>query len=45
MRAARVHKPGPPDVIVVEDIDVPKRRAQEVLVRIYAAGVGPCPDR
>ena len=22
MRAARVHKPGPPDVIVVEDIDV-----------------------
>jgi len=41
MRAARVHKPGPPDVIVVEDIDVPKPRAQEVLVRIYAAGVGP----
>lgn len=41
MRAARVHEPGPPDVIVLEDIDVPKPRAQEVLVRIYAAGVGP----
>jgi NADPH:quinone reductase-like Zn-dependent oxidoreductase len=41
MRAARVHKPGPPDVIVVEDIDLPEPREQEVLVRIYAAGVGP----
>jgi NADPH:quinone reductase-like Zn-dependent oxidoreductase len=41
MRAARVHKPGPPDVIVVENIDVPEPREQEVLVRIYTAGVGP----
>ena len=41
MRAARVHKPGPPNVIVVEDIDLPEPREQEVLVRVYAAGVGP----
>ena len=41
MRAARVHKPGPPDVIVVEDLEVPEPGAQEVLVRVYAAGVGP----
>src|SRR5215469_16837489 len=41
MRAARVHKPGPPNVIVVEDVDLPEPREQEVLVRVYAAGVGP----
>jgi NADPH:quinone reductase-like Zn-dependent oxidoreductase len=41
MRAARVHKPGPPDVIVIEDLEVPEPGAQEVLVRVYAAGVGP----
>ena len=41
MRAARVHKPGPQNVIVVEDIDLPGPREQEVLVRVYAAGVGP----
>ena len=41
MKAARVHQPGPPDVIVVESIDVPEPREQEVLVRVRAAGVGP----
>ena len=41
MRAARVHKPGPPDVIVVEDIDLPEPGEQEALVRVRAAGVGP----
>jgi NADPH:quinone reductase-like Zn-dependent oxidoreductase len=41
MRAARVHKPGPPNIIVVEDVDLPEPREQELLVRVYAAGVGP----
>jgi NADPH:quinone reductase-like Zn-dependent oxidoreductase len=41
MQAARVHKPGPPDVIVVESTDVPEPGKQEVLVRVRAAGVGP----
>src|SRR5262249_39505671 len=41
MRAARVHKPGPPDVIVVEDIDLPGPGEQEAVVRVRAAGVGP----
>ncbi len=41
MYAARVHKPGPPDVIVVEDIDLPAPSEQEILVRVCATGVGP----
>jgi NADPH:quinone reductase-like Zn-dependent oxidoreductase len=39
--AARVDKPGPPDVIVVEDIDLPAPGEREVLVCVSAAGVGP----
>jgi hypothetical protein len=39
--SARVHKPGPPDVIVVESIDVPEPGGHEVLVSVRAAGVGP----
>src|SRR5262249_17780209 len=41
MRAARFHKPGPPDVIVVENIDLPEPGERELLVRVSAAGVGP----
>lgn len=41
MMAARVHRYGPPDVIELEDIDVPVPDAGEVLVRVDAAGVGP----
>jgi NADPH:quinone reductase-like Zn-dependent oxidoreductase len=41
MQAARVHRFGPPDVIVVEDISRPHPAAGEVLVRVVAAGVGP----
>lgn len=41
MQAARVHKPGPPEVIVVESIDGPEPGQQEILVRVRAAGVGP----
>ena len=41
MRAARVSEPGPPDVIVVEDIELPEPGEREVLVRVSAAGVGP----
>ena len=41
MRAARVHKPGTADVIVVENINLPEPSEQEVLVRVSAAGVGP----
>jgi len=35
MQAARVHEPGPPDVIIVESIDVPEPGKQEVLVRVH----------
>jgi NADPH:quinone reductase-like Zn-dependent oxidoreductase len=41
MKAARIHRFGPPDVIEVEDIPRPSPAAGEVLVRVAAAGVGP----
>ena len=41
MRAARIHRFGPPEVIQVDDIPRPTPSEQEVLVRVAAAGVGP----
>src|SRR3954471_22921392 len=41
MNAARIHRFGSPDVIVVEDIPRPSAVAGDVLVRVVAAGVGP----
>ena len=38
MTAARVHRFGPPDVITLEQIDVPEPREEEVLVRVHAPG-------
>lgn len=41
MKAIRVHKFGPPDVLSYEDVDVPVPGEGQVLVRVAAAGVGP----
>ena len=41
MKAARVHRYGPPDVIEIEDIEKPQPEADQVLVQVHAAGVGP----
>jgi NADPH:quinone reductase-like Zn-dependent oxidoreductase len=41
MKAARIHRFGPPDVIEVEDIPRPSPAPGEVLVRVAAAGVAP----
>jgi NADPH:quinone reductase-like Zn-dependent oxidoreductase len=41
MKAARVQRFGPPDVINIEAIPLPVPEAGEVLVRVSAAGVGP----
>jgi NADPH:quinone reductase-like Zn-dependent oxidoreductase len=41
MKAARVHRPGPPSAILIEDIPVPSPGDDEVLVRVHASGVGP----
>lgn len=41
MKAARVHRFGPPDVVVIEDIDIPQPDEHQVLVQVNAAGVGP----
>jgi NADPH:quinone reductase-like Zn-dependent oxidoreductase len=41
MRANRVHRFGPPEVIVFEELARPQPGAGELLVRVAAAGVGP----
>lgn len=41
MRAAQVRRFGGPDVIKIERIPVPECAADEVLVEVHAAGVGP----
>jgi NADPH:quinone reductase-like Zn-dependent oxidoreductase len=41
MKAARVRHFGPPDVIRIEDVDIPRPGANEVLVRVAVASVGP----
>jgi NADPH:quinone reductase-like Zn-dependent oxidoreductase len=41
MKACRVHRFGPPEVIAVEETARPQPGAGEVLVRVRAAGVGP----
>ncbi len=41
IKACRVHRFGPPEVITLEDIESPEPSEDEVLVRVKAAGVGP----
>lgn len=41
MKAARIHRFGGPEVIVVEDVPRPLPEAGELLVRVADAGVGP----
>lgn len=41
MRAARIHTFGPPEVIVIDEIERPTPDHGEILVRVAAAGVGP----
>ncbi len=41
MKAVRIHRFGPPEVVVVEDIPQPSPGKGEVLVRVAAAGVAP----
>jgi len=41
MKAVRVHKFGPPEVIALEDVPKPEPRNGEVLVQVKAAGIGP----
>lgn len=41
MRAARIHRFGPPEVIVLDDVTRPAPDPDQVLLRVAAAGVGP----
>jgi len=41
MRAIRVHEFGGPDVLRVDEIQIPRPGPGEILVRVLAAGVGP----
>jgi NADPH:quinone reductase-like Zn-dependent oxidoreductase len=40
MKAARIHRFGPPDVIVNDELSQPKPASGQLLVRVNAAGVG-----
>ncbi len=40
-KACRVHRFGGPEVIVIDDLEQPEPGADEVSVRVVAAGVGP----
>ena len=40
MRAARVHRFGPPGVITLDDVPIPEPGPRELLVHVEAAGVG-----
>jgi NADPH:quinone reductase-like Zn-dependent oxidoreductase len=41
MKAIRIHRFGPPEVMAVEDLPKPEPGHGEVLVRVEAAGIGP----
>ena len=41
MKAVRIHRFGPPDQLVEEEVPRPQPGRAEVLVRVQAAGVGP----
>jgi NADPH:quinone reductase-like Zn-dependent oxidoreductase len=41
MRATRIHRFGPPEVIAIEELPRPVPGPDQVLVRVEAAGVGP----
>ena len=41
MKAAMIHRFGPPEVIVLDEVPIPTPLAGEVLVRVASAGVGP----
>src|SRR5260370_28709463 len=41
MPAIRVHEVGGPEVVQVEEVEIPTPGKDEVLVRVMAAGVGP----
>ena len=41
MKACRIHRFGPPEVITLEDINRLEPGESEVLVRVKAVGVGP----
>ncbi len=41
MKAVRIHTYGGPEVLVYEDVALPRAAAGEVLLRVYAAGVNP----
>ena len=41
MKAARIHRFGPPDSIVLDDLPRPSPLSDQVLIRVASAGVGP----
>ena len=41
MKAIRIHEFGGPDVLELDEIDIPQPEADEVLIKVYASAVNP----
>ena len=41
MKACRVHEFGGPEAVCIDDVEVPTAGPRQLLVRVFAAGVGP----
>src|SRR6202012_3340970 len=41
MKAIRIHEFGGPDVLELEDIEIPQPAEDEVLIKVYASSVNP----
>jgi NADPH:quinone reductase-like Zn-dependent oxidoreductase len=41
MKAIRIHEFGGPDVLELEDIEIPKPNDDEILIKVYASSVNP----
>jgi NADPH:quinone reductase-like Zn-dependent oxidoreductase len=41
MKAVRIHRYGPPEVLSLEDVPKPEQGSGEIVVKVKAAGVGP----
>src|SRR6201994_4114135 len=45
MKAVRIHEFGGSDVLELEDIEIPKPKADEVLIKVYASSVNPVDNK
>ena len=41
MKAIRIHEFGGPEVMKIEEIEIPVPKADEILVKMFASGINP----